>query len=82
VASARRASVRGFVEARARLAETAADQQPELDGATVMGVLGVPPGPIVGEAQSFLRELRIERGAIGPEAAADALRSWYGGRPG
>ncbi len=78
--TARRGAVRSFVDARDRLGETAADQQPELDGDAVMAVLGVPPGPVVGQAQAFLRDLRIERGAIGREAAGDALRAWFGGR--
>jgi poly(A) polymerase len=77
VAAERRQSVRAFVEARSELGETAADQQPELGGSAVMAVLGVLPGPVVGEAQAFLRELRIERGPIGRDAAVAALRDWF-----
>ncbi len=81
-ATERRRSVQAFVDARDRLGETAADQQPELDGSAVMAVLGVPPGRVVGEAQAFLRDLRIERGAIGREAAVAALRAWFDRRSG
>jgi len=77
VAAERRQSVRAFVEARSELGETAAHQQPELGGSAVMAVLGVLPGPVVGEAQAFLRELRIERGPIGRDAAVAALRDWF-----
>ncbi len=77
VAARRIASWRGFIAARDALGETAAQQQPELDGAEVMRILRVPQGPIIGQAQEFLRELRIARGAIGHEAAATALREWY-----
>ena len=42
-----------------------------------MEILGIPPGRDVGRAWAFLKELRLERGAIGPEAARAALLDWW-----
>ena len=50
--------------------------RPELDGNEIQEVLGLPPGPVVGKAYKFLLELRLDRGPIGKEAAAEALREW------
>jgi len=50
--------------------------RPELDGTAIMAVLGIPPGPLVGQAYAHLLEIRLERGLIGPGAAQDELRSW------
>src|SRR5207249_9893889 len=38
--------------------------RPPLDGNEVMEHLGLPPGPVVGEALEYLLELRLERGPI------------------
>lgn len=64
-----------------RIAELAAQEElarlrPDLDGREVMGLLGVGPGPIVGEALRHLTELRIERGPLSKEAAAAELLEW------
>ena len=50
--------------------------RPALDGNTVMKVLDVGPGRIVGEALSFLLEIRIEEGEISTEEATERLREW------
>jgi poly(A) polymerase len=50
--------------------------RPALDGNTVMKVLDVGPGRIVGEALAFLLEIRLEEGEISEEAATERLRSW------
>ncbi|MEU4535655.1 CCA tRNA nucleotidyltransferase [Streptosporangium sp. NPDC023825] len=50
--------------------------RPELDGNEIQELLGVPPGPVVGRAYRFLLEMRLDRGVLGKEAAADALREW------
>ncbi|MDX6286161.1 MAG: poly(A) polymerase [Frankiales bacterium] len=67
------------LEARiARLAEVEelAAIRPPLDGKQVMDYLAITPGPLVGEALSFLLELRIDRGPMSePEAYAE-LRAW------
>ena len=66
----------------ARIAELRAKEEldalrPDLDGRQVMDHLGVPPGPVVGEALRFLLELRIEEGPLGHEEAAKRLDEWW-----
>jgi poly(A) polymerase len=51
--------------------------RPEIDGAQVMEVLGIPPGPVVGRALSFLLEIRLEEGLIGREAVIERLAHWW-----
>jgi poly(A) polymerase len=41
-----------------------------------MKFLGVPPGPIVGEALSFLLELRLEEGPMDEEESYAQLAEW------
>ncbi|MEV0582508.1 CCA tRNA nucleotidyltransferase [Nonomuraea sp. NPDC050310] len=62
----------------ARLAEEEelAKMRPELDGNEIQRVLGVGPGPVVGQAYKFLLDLRLDQGVIGTEAATEALRTW------
>ncbi len=50
--------------------------RPDLDGNAIMALLGIPPGPLVGQAYQHLLALRMERGPLGPAAAAAELRSW------
>ncbi|GEO95557.1 CCA tRNA nucleotidyltransferase [Kocuria turfanensis] len=50
--------------------------RPELDGQQIMAVLGVPPGPVVGQAYRFLLDLRLDEGELGPEEAERRLRAW------
>jgi poly(A) polymerase len=50
--------------------------RPELDGRQVMEFLGVPPGPVVGEALNFLLEVRLEEGEIGEAEAFKRLEGW------
>ncbi|MER7210738.1 CCA tRNA nucleotidyltransferase [Streptosporangium sp. NPDC000239] len=50
--------------------------RPELDGNEIQEILGVPPGPVVGRAYKFLLEMRLDRGVVGKETAALALREW------
>ncbi|MEE6294848.1 CCA tRNA nucleotidyltransferase [Georgenia wangjunii] len=57
--------------------EELAAVRPELDGGRIMEVLGVGPGPVVGQAYRFLLELRMERGIIGEDAATEALLGWW-----
>jgi poly(A) polymerase len=56
--------------------------RPDLDGRQVMEHLGVPPGPVVGEALRFLLELRIEEGPLGEEEATHRLDEWWSSRSG
>ncbi len=62
----------------ARLAEQENLQalRPPLDGHQVMEQLGIPPGPLVGEALDHLMELRLERGPMSEEEARAALEAW------
>jgi len=62
----------------ARLAEQENLQalRPPLDGHQVMAHLGIPPGPLVGEALDHLMELRLERGPMTEEEARAALDAW------
>jgi poly(A) polymerase len=50
--------------------------RPELDGHEIGALLGISPGPALGQAYKFLLELRMERGPIGKEAAAEELKRW------
>ena len=50
--------------------------RPDLDGNQIMEVLGVPPGPVVGQAYRYLLELRMEQGPLGAERAVQELRRW------
>jgi poly(A) polymerase len=55
--------------------------RPDLDGNAIMELLGVPPGPVVGRAWAFLKELRLEQGPLEREAAEAALREWWAAQP-
>jgi poly(A) polymerase len=63
-------------------AEDLARVRPDLDGNAIMAILGIPPGREVGEAWTFLKELRLERGPLEPEEAEAELRAWWGRRTG
>jgi poly(A) polymerase len=56
--------------------EELASIRPELDGNDIMGILGLTQGPLVGQARDFLLELRINRGLIGRDQAAQELLDW------
>jgi poly(A) polymerase len=56
--------------------------RPDLDGNEVMRHLGLPPGPVVGQALAFLKELRIEEGPLGAEEARRRLDAWWAERAG
>lgn len=63
-------------------AEELAAVRPELDGRQIQEILGIRPGPAVGEAYRFLLELRLDEGPIGPDAARDRLLAWWADREG
>jgi poly(A) polymerase len=50
--------------------------RPDLDGNEIMTLLGLPPGPLVGEAWRHLRELRLDRGPLPHDEAVAELRTW------
>jgi poly(A) polymerase len=50
--------------------------RPDLDGNEIMTLLGLPPGPRVGQAWRFLKELRLDRGPLPHDEAVAELRKW------
>jgi len=64
--------------ARIQAEEDLARVRPDLDGNAIMELLGLPPGPLVGQAWRHLKELRLERGPLGHDEAVDELRRWAG----
>ena len=67
------------LEARiAALAETEelSRIRPDLDGTQIMELLGLEPGPLVGQAYRHLRELRLDRGPLPREEAVTELLAW------
>ncbi len=61
-------------------AEGRAAVRPELDGGQIMAILGIRPGPQVGQAYRFLLELRLEEGPLGEEEAKRRLDAWWEAR--
>ncbi len=51
--------------------------RPDLDGNDIQEVLGVGPGPVIGQAYKFLLELRLENGPMERDAAVAALKEWW-----
>ena len=54
--------------------------RPDIDGNRVMELLGIKPGPIVGEALSMLLEARLDEGPLGQAEAERRLMAWWGER--
>jgi len=64
-----------------RIAELAAREElnqirPDIDGNEIMAILGIPPGPVVGRAWAYLKELRMERGPLDHDTAVAELLRW------
>lgn len=57
--------------------EDLARVRPDLDGNEIMEILGLKPGPEVGQAWSYLKELRLEHGPLEREDAIAKLREWW-----
>jgi len=69
-----------------RIADLAAKEdlarvRPDLDGNEIMRLLDIPAGPQVGQAWSFLKELRLERGPLEHDEAVAELLAWWNQRP-
>jgi poly(A) polymerase len=62
--------------------EDLARVRPDLDGNAIMQILGLGPGPEVGAAWRFLKDLRLERGPLDPDDAEAALREWWAAQQG
>lgn len=68
-----------------RIAELKEQEQleavrPELDGNRIQQVLGIGPGPEIGQAYKWLLELRLDEGPIGQDEAERRLREWWAAR--
>jgi poly(A) polymerase len=50
--------------------------RPDLDGNEIMRLLGIPPGPMVGNAWRYLKELRLDRGPLDHDEAVAELYRW------
>ncbi|MFI5085761.1 MAG: CCA tRNA nucleotidyltransferase [Actinomycetales bacterium] len=61
--------------------EELASIRPDLDGADIMRLLGVAPGPVVGRAYRYLLEERMEHGPLDAGEAERRLRHWWAGQP-
>jgi poly(A) polymerase len=51
--------------------------RPDLDGNEIMRILDLPPGPAVGRAWKFLKELRMDRGPLTHDEAVAELTRWW-----
>ena len=51
--------------------------RPDLDGNAIMELLGLAPGPMVGKAWKYLKDLRLDVGPMSREDAEAALRDWW-----
>jgi poly(A) polymerase len=72
---------RTYDDLEARIALLAAEEdlkrvRPDLDGNEIMKLLGLPPGPQVGKAWTFLKELRLDRGPLDHDEAVAELLAW------
>ena len=68
-----------------RIAELAEQEEldamrPDLDGTEIMQILGIKPGPEVGQAYKMLLEARMDHGPLGTERATALLRQWWAER--
>jgi poly(A) polymerase len=62
--------------ARIQAEEDLARVRPDLDGNAIMELLGIPPGPLVGQAWKYLKDLRLDRGPLSRDEAEAELFKW------
>ncbi len=72
---------RSYDDLERRIAVLAAQEdlnrvRPDLDGNQIIALLGITPGPTVGRAWAYLKELRLEHGPLDQAAAEVALLAW------
>ncbi|MBP2214846.1 CCA tRNA nucleotidyltransferase [Arthrobacter sp. CAN_C5] len=75
-----------YDDLEARIAALAEQEElesirPDLDGAQIMELLEITPGPVVGRAYRFLLEERMEHGPQSPHEAEMKLRAWWETQP-
>ncbi|GAA3054123.1 hypothetical protein GCM10020000_40240 [Streptomyces olivoverticillatus] len=56
--------------------------RPDLDGNAIMEILGIGPGPQIGQAYKHMLELRLEHGPMEHDAAVAALKEWWAAQEG
>ncbi|MEM9745956.1 MAG: CCA tRNA nucleotidyltransferase [Actinomycetota bacterium] len=61
-------------------AEELASLRPEMDGNAVIDHLDLEPGPVVGQAMTFLMDIRLEEGLIGDVEIRKRLDEWWAER--
>jgi poly(A) polymerase len=66
--------------ARLRAQEELDAIRPDLDGVQIMEHLGLSPSRAVGDALSYLLELRLEHGPLGEDEAYRRLDEWWASR--
>jgi poly(A) polymerase len=76
---------RAYDELEERIARLSEEEElaairPDLDGTQIMAILGIPPGPVVGEAYRYLLELRLDEGPKTEDEARAALLTWWKSR--
>ncbi|MEI8231177.1 MAG: CCA tRNA nucleotidyltransferase [Actinomycetes bacterium] len=54
--------------------------RPDLSGEEIMEILGITPGPDVGQAYRYLLELRLDEGPLSEEEAKSRLLAWWKSR--
>jgi len=74
-----------YDELEARIAALAEQEEldairPDLDGEQIMKILNLSPGRDVGEARTFLLNLRLDEGPLPPPIAEQRLRDWWSAR--
>ncbi|MGH3451686.1 MAG: CCA tRNA nucleotidyltransferase [Haloechinothrix sp.] len=72
---------RTYDDLEERIARIAAEEdlarvRPDLDGNEIMRLLDLPPGPLVGKAWQYLKELRLDRGPLTHDEAVAELHRW------
>lgn len=70
-----------YDDLQARITRLSAEEdlkaiRPDLDGNEIQAVLGIGPGPVVGQAWHYLKELRLDRGPLGHDEAVTELKRW------
>jgi poly(A) polymerase len=70
-----------YDELERRIGRLAAEEElkavrPDLDGNEIQAILGVEPGPVVGRAWRYLKDVRLEHGPLPAEEARRRLVEW------